>query len=172
MRFSSEVISGRCLPATPPAFQCTRCVARERRLLVTARAGVPAIGLLGTKAGMTQIFSEGLAIPASVIAFDKGNVVTQVCFTSFTESSCGVDTQTLQNTQRGLSVCLQIKTDATDGYNSVQVGYEVVPERKITKPELNHLKKADAPALRSLREFKVRSLPLPCSQVKIASSPV
>lgn len=51
---------------------------------------------------------------------------------------------------------LQIKTAATDGYNAVQVGYEGVPERKITKPELNHLKKADAPALRHLREFKVR----------------
>lgn len=83
--------------------------------------------MMGTKAGMTQIFSEGLAIPASVIAFDTGNIVTQ------------------------------IKTDATDGYNSVQVGYRGVAERKITKPELNHLKKADAPALRTLKEFKIKN---------------
>lgn len=54
---------------------------------------------------------------------------------------------------------MQIKTDATDGYNAVQVGYEGVAERKITKPELNHLKKADAPALRTLREFKVGTTP-------------
>jgi len=49
-----------------------------RRLEVTARAGVPSIGMLGTKAGMTQIFKDGLAIPASVIAIDEGNIVTQV----------------------------------------------------------------------------------------------
>lgn len=47
-------------------------------MIVTARAGLPSIGMVGTKAGMTQIFTEGLAIPASVIAFDSGNVVTQV----------------------------------------------------------------------------------------------
>lgn len=30
-----------------------------------------------------------------------------------------------------------------------------MPERKVTKPELGHLKKAGAPAVRHLREFKV-----------------
>lgn len=54
---------------------------------------------------------------------------------------------------------MQVKTTATDGYDAVQVGYEVVAERKITKPELNHLKKADAPALRRLTEFRVRYRP-------------
>ncbi len=38
----------------------------------------------------------------------------------------------------------------------LQVGYRVVPERKVTKPELGHLQKAGAPAMKHLREFKVR----------------
>ena len=37
------------------------------------------VGVFGNKAGMTQIFTdEGLCIPVSVIAVQKGNVVTQV----------------------------------------------------------------------------------------------
>lgn len=36
-----------------------------------------------------------------------------------------------------------------------QVGYKVVPERKVKKPELGHLKKAGCPPLKHLREFKV-----------------
>ncbi len=49
----------------------------------------------------------------------------------------------------------QVKTEATDGYNAVQVGYQVVEERKITKPELNHLKKFGAPPMKQLREYRV-----------------
>lgn len=48
-----------------------------------------------------------------------------------------------------------MKTEATDGYNAVQVGYQVVEERKITKPELNHLKKFGAPPMKQLREYRV-----------------
>lgn len=51
---------------------------------------------------------------------------------------------------------IQVKTEATDGYNAVQVGYQVVEERKITKPELNHLKKFGAPPMKQLREYRVR----------------
>ncbi len=51
---------------------------------------------------------------------------------------------------------LQVKTEATDGYSAVQVGYRVVKERKITKPELNHLKKSGAPPMKNLREYRVR----------------
>ena len=58
-----------------PGRQCGR---RQSPFVITARAGLPSIGMMGTKAGMTQIFNEGLAIPASVIAFDSGNIVTQV----------------------------------------------------------------------------------------------
>ena len=52
---------------------------------------------------------------------------------------------------------VQVKTTETHGYNAVQVGYQVVPERKITKPQLNHLKKSGAPAMRKLKEYRVRA---------------
>lgn len=65
---------------------------RRCRLAVTARQAEVGVGMFGTKAGMTQIFTpEGLALPATVIAFEKGNMVAQV------------------------------KTVATDGYDAVQV---------------------------------------------------
>lgn len=97
-----------------------------RQPLTMARAGLPSIGLMGTKAGMTQIFRDGLAIPASVIALDEGNIITQV------------------------------KTEEKDGYEAVQVGYQVCKENRITKPELNHLRKANAPAMKRLVEFKFK----------------
>lgn len=51
------------------------------RLLVTMRTKEAGVGLFGTKAGMTQIFTkEGLALPATVIALEEGNIVTQVCW--------------------------------------------------------------------------------------------
>ena len=37
----------------------------------------------------------------------------------------------------------------------LQVGYRVKREDKLTKPELGHLKKHNAPPMRKLREFKV-----------------
>jgi ribosomal protein L3 len=54
----------------------------------------------------------------------------------------------------------QVKTEATDGYSAVQVGYKVVKEKKITKAELCHLKKSGAPPMKKLREYRVCS-PLP-----------
>lgn len=93
--------------------------------------------MFGTKAGMTQIFTpDGLALPATVIAFEEGNIVAQV------------------------------KTFATDGYDSVQVGYRVKkmktkseenpkPRNKVTRAEMGHLEKHGAPAMRHLREFKL-----------------
>lgn len=84
------------------------------------------MGMFGTKAGMTQIFTpEGLALPATVIALEEGNVVTQV------------------------------HTVDKSGYNAVQVGYQACAERKVTRPEAGHCKKAGASAMRHLREFKV-----------------
>lgn len=86
------------------------------------------VGLFGTKAGMTMLFKDGLAYPATVIALEEGNIVTQV------------------------------KTNDKDGYDAVQVGYQVVAERKLTKPEVGHTTKAGAPPLRHLREFKVKNV--------------
>ena len=50
---------------------------------------------------------------------------------------------------------MQVKTIETHGYNAVQVGYQVVPERKVSKPELNHLKKSGCPPMRKLKEYRV-----------------
>jgi large subunit ribosomal protein L3 len=45
-------------------------------------------------------------------------------------------------------------TEERDGYDAVQLGFDAVREKTITKPELGHLKKADAPPLRTLCEFR------------------
>lgn len=75
---------------------------------------------------MMTYYKDGLAHPATVVALEEGNVVTQV------------------------------KTADKDGYNAVQVGYRVVRDDKVTKPELGHTQKAGAPALKQLREFKIK----------------
>ncbi|MDP1948360.1 MAG: 50S ribosomal protein L3 [Nitrospirota bacterium] len=47
-----------------------------------------------------------------------------------------------------------IKTKERDGYESVQLSFGEVKERKLSKAELGHLKKTEAPATRVLREFQ------------------
>jgi large subunit ribosomal protein L3 len=47
-----------------------------------------------------------------------------------------------------------IRTAERDGYDAVQLAFGQVREKHITKPELGHLKKADAPPLRRLAEFR------------------
>ncbi|MCO5613073.1 hypothetical protein L7F22_067347 [Adiantum nelumboides] len=87
------------------------------------------VGVMGTKVGMMTYFTDvGEAIPVTVIGFREGNVVTQV------------------------------KTDLTDGYNAVQIGYRRVRDRKLTKPELGHLSKTGAVPLRHLQEFRLTSV--------------
>lgn len=82
--------------------------------------------ILGTKIGMTQIFSDnGEAIPVTVVSAGP-------CFVT------------------------QIKTVATDGYNAIQVGYGTAKERKITKPVLGHIKKSNTQQMfAQLREFRI-----------------
>lgn len=84
------------------------------------------VGILGTKVGMTQIFDKETG---------KSIPVTVV--------------------QAGPCPITQIKTKATDGYNSIQVGYEEVKEKALTRPEIGHLKKAGAPPLRHLKEYRL-----------------
>jgi large subunit ribosomal protein L3 len=48
-----------------------------------------------------------------------------------------------------------IKTKERDRYTAVQLGYEEVPERKLTLPQRGHLKKAEVKPLRILREFRM-----------------
>jgi large subunit ribosomal protein L3 len=47
-----------------------------------------------------------------------------------------------------------IRTHEADGYEAVQLGFGSVREKALTKPELGHLKKVDAPPLRTLVEFR------------------
>jgi large subunit ribosomal protein L3 len=47
-----------------------------------------------------------------------------------------------------------IRTKDLDGYEAVQLGFGLVREKALTKPELGHLKKVDAPPMRTLVEFR------------------
>src|SRR3954452_10018675 len=47
-----------------------------------------------------------------------------------------------------------IRTVDRDGYEAVQLGFGAPPAKRLTKAEMGHLKKADAPALRHVREFR------------------
>lgn len=85
------------------------------------------IGILGTKLGMTQIFDE------TGIAIP----VTVV--------------------QAGPCTVTQIKTQQTDGYSAVQVGYGEVASKALSKPELGHLAKSEAVPLRHLQEYRLDS---------------
>ncbi|HIA01549.1 MAG TPA: 50S ribosomal protein L3 [Myxococcales bacterium] len=60
--------------------------------------------------------------------------------------------------QVGPCVVTQLKSeDGIDGYNAVQIGFEVVAERKLTKPEAGVFKKLGLDTHRHLREFRVTS---------------
>lgn len=84
---------------------------------------------MATKLGMMSFFEEsGTVVPVTVVGFREGNIVTQ------------------------------IKTEATDGYNAVQVGYRRVRDRKLTKPEMGHLEKSGIIPLRHLQEFRLQSI--------------
>jgi large subunit ribosomal protein L3 len=47
-----------------------------------------------------------------------------------------------------------IRTQELDGYEAVQLGFGSVREKALTKAELGHLKKVDAPPLRTIAEFR------------------
>lgn len=81
-------------------------------------------GLMGKKLGMIQVFDESRSL-IPVTVVEVG--------------PCGV---------------VQIKEKGRDGYEAVQVGFQDVAERKLTKPQLGHLKKANERRWRHLREFK------------------
>ena len=56
--------------------------------------------------------------------------------------------------QAGPCTVTQVKTVERDGYQAVQLGFDEVPERKLNKPELGHLKASGA-KVRHLHEFKL-----------------
>jgi large subunit ribosomal protein L3 len=82
-------------------------------------------GILGRKLGMTQVFDE-----------ETGNVdaVTVI--------------------QAGPCPVVQVKTLSSDGYDAVQLAFDEVAERKLSKGELGHLSKAGVGAHRHLVEFR------------------
>jgi large subunit ribosomal protein L3 len=47
-----------------------------------------------------------------------------------------------------------IRTADRDGYDAVQLGFGATREKRLTRAELGHLKKADAPPLRHVAEFR------------------
>ena len=49
---------------------------------------------------------------------------------------------------------VMVKTKERDGYEAVQLAFGQVKDRKLSKAELGHLKKHEAPASRVLREFR------------------
>src|SRR3954467_854199 len=49
---------------------------------------------------------------------------------------------------------LAVRMHDVDGYEAVQLGFDAVREKAPSKPELGHLRKAGAPPLRTIREFR------------------
>ena len=59
--------------------------------------------------------------------------------------------------EAGPCVVVQKKTVEKDGYAAVQLGFEDVAERKLTKPEMGHLAKANVGPKKYLREFNLEN---------------
>jgi len=84
------------------------------------------IGLLGKKLGMTHVYDE----------FGQRHAVTAV--------------------QAGPCTVLRLRDPKRDGYQAVQVGFELVDEKRLSKPEQGMFKKAGTEAFRYVREFRLR----------------
>ena len=55
--------------------------------------------------------------------------------------------------EAGPCTVVQKKTSEKEGYNAVQLGFEDVSEKKLTKGEMGHLNKAGVSPKKHLREF-------------------
>ncbi len=82
-------------------------------------------GIIGKKIGMTQIFDA------------NGNVIPVTVI------------------QAGPCTVTQKKTVSTDGYDAIQLGFADVEEKKLTKPEAGHFKKAGVSCKKHLKEFRL-----------------
>lgn len=85
-------------------------------------------GLLGKKLGMTQVFS------------DTGEVVPVTVI------------------QAGPCVVVQKKTEETDGYSAIQLGFADKSERRTNKPMKGHFSKAGASPKKTVREIRTQSV--------------
>ena len=59
--------------------------------------------------------------------------------------------------EAGPCVVVQKKSSEKEGYEAIQLGYEDVAERKLSKPELGHLNKAGVAPKKHLREFNLEN---------------
>ena len=84
------------------------------------------IGLIGKKIGMTQIFDK------------KGNVIPVTVI------------------QAGPCRVIHRKNKDKHGYDAVQLGFEEVDEKKVSKPMMGHFKKHNSPPYRYLKEFRLK----------------
>ena len=82
-------------------------------------------GIVGRKLGMTRVFDEETGVATSVTVIEAG--------------PCPV---------------VQVKTNETDGYEAVQLAFDPVAERKLSRPEVGHLRKGQAGPHRHLVEFR------------------
>src|SRR5207244_9401891 len=82
------------------------------------------LGLLGKKLGQTRVY-------------DAKGVVSSV-------------TVVLAGPNR----VLQCKTQQSDGYNSVQLGFDDQKEQRVTKPLMGHIKKFSGAPVKRIREFR------------------
>jgi large subunit ribosomal protein L3 len=81
-------------------------------------------GILGRKLGMTQVFTEDGELIPVTVVEATPNVV------------------------------LQVKTAETDGYNAVQLGFEEIKEKRTTKANVGHAKKAGTSPKRFAKEVR------------------
>ena len=81
--------------------------------------------ILGKKLGMTQVFDS-----------DGRNIPVTII-------------------EAGPCQVLQVKSQESDGYCSVQLGFDPAKKSRITRPQAGHVKKANAKAMRFVREFRV-----------------
>jgi large subunit ribosomal protein L3 len=56
--------------------------------------------------------------------------------------------------QAGPCPVTAIRTAERDGYDAVQLAFGLLKEKHLSKPEAGHLRKADAPPMRHLAEFR------------------
>src|SRR5580692_10743318 len=82
------------------------------------------LGLLGKKLGQTRVYNE------------KGVLIPVTVVLS------------------GPNRVLQCKTQESDGYNSVQLGFDDQKEQRLTKALLGHIKKQNGAAVKRIREFR------------------
>jgi large subunit ribosomal protein L3 len=81
-------------------------------------------GILGRKEGMTQVFTKSGILVPVTVISVEPNVVTQV------------------------------KTNETDGYEAIQLGFETKKEKLSNKAQMGHVKKANAAPKRFLKEIR------------------